>query len=217
MVSCWHSCTFISWEKPRELPHFIFLLSLKLHDSKLMLKLYYLRAPTYLLLGCDTNVALDSGLSLGAWNPKLTTPDWKKQSVKRKNLLTEISLTKVFKFVRKFGLLISGRKIKKNTGPRRGRGWGGAAPHFLKKKKRNTHFEIKGIFDRIGIFDWQTSPKHPNLWLVRFDPISYGDPQNDYLYKTQGHPATIFCKITVWRSKYCLEISKAWEKLNISG
>ena len=34
-----NSCTFISWEKPRELAHFIFLLSLKLHDSKLMLKL----------------------------------------------------------------------------------------------------------------------------------------------------------------------------------
>ena len=53
------------------------------------------------------------------------------------------------------------------------------SPHFLKKKKekkRNTHLQIKGIFDGIRIFDWQTSPKHPNLWLVRFDPISYGDP-----------------------------------------
>ena len=39
---------------------------------------------------CDTNVALDSGLSLGAWNLKLTTPDRKKQSVKARNLLTEI-------------------------------------------------------------------------------------------------------------------------------
>ena len=30
----------------------------------------------------------------------------------------------------------------------------------------------------------------------------------------QGHPATIFCKITVRRRKSdCLEISKAWEKL----
>ena len=56
-----HSCTFISRVKPRELselPHFIFLLSLKLHDSKLMLK----RVPTSLLTGCDTIVALDSGL-----------------------------------------------------------------------------------------------------------------------------------------------------------
>ena len=35
------------------------------------------------------------------------------------------------------------------------------------------------------IFDWQTSPTHLNLWLVRFDPISYGDPQNDYLYKIE--------------------------------
>ena len=95
MVS-WHSCTFISWEKPRELPHFIFLLlSLMLHDSKLMLKLYYLRVPTSLLTGCDTKVALDSGLSLGAWKQKLTTLNRKKQSVKGRNLLTEMSLTKV--------------------------------------------------------------------------------------------------------------------------
>ena len=41
-------------------------------------------------------------------------------------------------------------------------------PNFLKKrkkekeKKRNTHFQIKGIFDGIRIFDWQTSPRHPN-------------------------------------------------------
>ena len=40
----------------------IFLLSLKLHGSKLMLKLYYMCVPTSLLTGCDTNVALDSGL-----------------------------------------------------------------------------------------------------------------------------------------------------------
>ena len=65
-------------------------------------------------------------------------------------------------------------------GPRRGR----PLPPLLpppqlfekKKKKRNTHFKIKGIFDGIRIFDWQTSPKHPNWWLVRFDPTSYGDP-----------------------------------------
>ena len=31
-----------------------------------------------------------------------------------------------------------------------------------KEKKRNTHFQIKGFFDGIRIFDWQTSPKHPN-------------------------------------------------------
>ena len=47
-------------------------------------------------------------------------------------------------------------------------------PHFLEKIiiLRNTHFQIKGIFDGITIFDWRTSPKHRNLWLVRFDPIS---------------------------------------------
>ena len=71
------------WEKLRELrelPHFIFLLSLKLHDSKLMLKLYYLRVQTSLLISRATNVALDSRLSLGEWNLKLTTPNWKKKS-----------------------------------------------------------------------------------------------------------------------------------------
>ena len=39
------------------------------------------------------------------------------------------------------------------------------SPNFLKKKKekkRNVHFQLKGIFDGIRIFDWQTSPKHPN-------------------------------------------------------
>ena len=33
----------------------------------------------------------------------------------------------------------------------------------------------------------------------------------------QGHPATLFCKITDRRSKYCVEISKACEKLKLSG
>ena len=52
------------------------------------------------------------------------------------------------------------------------RAHGGSAPPsppqlFEKKKKekqmkRYTHFQIKGIFDGIRIFDWQTSPKHPN-------------------------------------------------------
>ena len=57
---------FYQLGEPRELSHFIFVISLKLHDSKLMLKLYYLCAPTSLLIGCDIKVALDSGLSLGA-------------------------------------------------------------------------------------------------------------------------------------------------------
>ena len=32
----------------------------------------------------------------------------------------------------------------------------------------------------------------------------------------QGHPTTVFCKISVRRSKYCLEISITQEKLKIS-
>ena len=32
----------------------------------------------------------------------------------------------------------------------------------------------------------------------------------------QGHPTTVFCKICVRRSKYCLEFSFAWGRLKIS-
>ena len=78
MVS-WHPCAFINWEKPCELPHFIFLLSLRLHDSKLMLKLYYLPVLTSLLTGCDTNVTLTPDCPFRAWKLwwklKLTTPE----------------------------------------------------------------------------------------------------------------------------------------------
>ena len=37
------------------------------------------------------------------------------------------------------------------------------------------------------------------------------------LYKYQGHPTTVFCKISVRRSKYCLEFSIAQTWLKISG
>ena len=78
------------------------------------------------------------------------------------------------------------------SGPAQGKGlWGGRSPlpPFWKRnwiKLRNTHFLIKGIFDGIRILDRQTSPKHLNLWLVRFDPLSL----NDYLYKT-----TLSCRL----------------------
>ena len=78
-----------------------FLTFTEVAGFEIMLKLNYLRVPTSLLTVCDTNIALDSGLSLGAWKVKLTTPDRKKQSVKGRNPLNEISLTKVFKLVRK--------------------------------------------------------------------------------------------------------------------
>ena len=56
-------------------------------------------------------------------------------------------------------------------------GGGGTAPLLFFKKNKNIklrtlHFQIKGIFDGTWTFYWQTSPKHPNLWLVRFDSIS---------------------------------------------
>ena len=93
------------------------------------------------------------------------------------------------------------------------------SPNFLKKKKRK---EKKYTFSNkrflwwnkngrprrsIQIDDWSVSILYHMVILT----------ENDYLYKTQEHPATIFCKITVRRSKYCLEISKAWEELKISG
>ena len=66
-----------------------------------------------------------------------------------------------------------------------GRGWGvQGLPAFWKKKLRNIHFQIKRIFDGIRIFVWRTSPKHLNLWLVRFDPIS-----------SVSHKTTIFTKL----------------------
>ena len=52
-----------------------------------MLKLYYLRVQTSLLISCDENVALDSRLCLGEWNLKLTTPNWKKKSEEETFLL----------------------------------------------------------------------------------------------------------------------------------
>ena len=49
------------------------------------------------------------------------------------------------------------------AGPAQGEGLGASLPPppvplFEKKreKKRNTYFQIKGIFDGIRIFDWQT-------------------------------------------------------------
>ena len=33
---------------------------------------------------------------------------------------------------------------------------------------------------------------------------------------SQGNPTTVFCKISVWRSKYCLEFSITWGRLKIS-
>ena len=64
-------------------------------------------------------------------------------------------------------------------------------------RERKLFEKKKGIFDGKRIFDWRTSPKYLNLWLVRFDPISQGEhkrewgtlfslrkPQNDFLYKT---------------------------------
>ena len=71
-------------------------------------------------------------------------------------------------------------------------------PSFWKKNitLRNTHFQIKGIFDGIRVLDWRSLPMHPNLWLVHFDPISHGKPQNAYLYKTALSRIVDFCVFT---------------------
>ena len=42
-----------------------------------------------------------------------------------------------------------------------------------------------------------------NTWFFSLSPRSFAARS---LF--QGHPATFYCKITVWRSKYCLEISQ---------
>ena len=58
---------------------------------------------------------------------------------------------------------------------------------------------MEDLAESIQIDDWSVSILYHMVILT----------ENDYLYKTQGNPATIFCKITVRRSKFCLEISKA--------
>ena len=59
------------------------------------------------------------------------------------------------------------------------------------------------------------------LNVLNFFPKSDGGHCEYYLNHTKthrGHPATFFFyNITVRRSKYYLGISKAWEKLKISG
>ena len=55
----------------------------------------------------------------------------------------------------------------------------------------------------------QTNP--PGIGLYFYVIISFVSV-NQY----QGHPTTVFCKMSVQRSKYCLEISIAQEKLKIS-
>lgn len=63
---CPDTRVLLSVGRIRELPHIVFLPSLKLHESKLVLKLYKLRLLTSLLTARDTNVALDSRVSLSS-------------------------------------------------------------------------------------------------------------------------------------------------------
>ena len=92
------------------------------------------------------------------------------------------------------------------------------SPHFLKKKKKKRK---KYTFSNKRNLWWNKNIRLANLAeasKLMIGPFrSYIITENDYLYKTQEHSATIFCKITVRRSKYCLEISKAWEELKLSG
>ena len=71
----------------------------------------------------------------------------------------------------------------------RARAGGGAlarAPALFGKKLRNTHFQIKGIFDGIRIFVSRTK-----LWLVHLNPIS-----SVLSLKTKPHLAVHFCVFT---------------------
>ena len=56
---------------------------------------------------------------------------------------------------------------------------------------------------------------------VRFAGIAVGNDltsaqRTSVFNKMQGHPTTVFCKISVRRSKFCLEFSIAWIRLKIS-
>ena len=89
-------------------------------------------------------------------------------------------------------------KIKRlKQSPRRGRA---RSPHFLKKKKEKKKKEKKYkfsnkrnlIFDRIRIFDWQASPKHPNYFDWSVSILYHMVILKTTIFTlTQGHPATI--------------------------
>ena len=53
------------------------------------------------------------------------------------------------------------------------------------------------------------------IWRIRLRGSILSIHSSLILY-SQGHPTTVFCKISLRRSKYCLEFSITWGRLKIS-
>ena len=54
------------------------------------------------------------------------------------------------------------------------------------------------------------------FWLTVFQFWGEVSPRASILLMFAGHPTTVFCKISVLRSKYCLQFSISWEQLKNS-
>jgi len=102
-------------------------------------------------------------------------------------------------------------------------------PNLLKKQQQNKtkqawnflnifvhHFSSsEAILTRISLFPClnKTKDRKENEYYLHNHDATVRSPDQTY----QGHPATCFCKMIVRRSTYCLDISKAWERLKIAG
>ena len=70
-----------------------------------------------------------------------------------------------------------------------------------------THGITQGSISSALLFTIYTNDLPPTPKICKLE--SYVDDPKVFFFYPQGHPATFFCKISVRRSKYCLEISKA--------
>ena len=78
-------------------------------------------------------------------------------------------------------------------------------------------FFLAGLFPALSPWDSTASNKYPPPGLKGWT-CPGGCPggwQQVKLNLTAMGPATVFCKLSVWRSKYCLEFSIIWGRLKI--
>ena len=72
---------------------------------------------------------------------------------------------------------------------------------LLNFKCKEDFFALEGFLKSL-----KTHTENINQSFLLFFP--YHDDWNTWLYRR--HPTIVFCKISVWRSKNCLEFSRAW-------
>ena len=111
-----------------------------------------------------------------------------------------------------------------NSRPHLGRGEGGGVrltqQRFIQEGSAPSSFEIYH-FHKVSVgpkYFSQRYSQSPAMTLScrgSYRTRPYGNPYSHSLPRSftacslfQGHPATFYCKITVLRSKYCLEISQ---------